>query len=81
MVCCSRPCSIKGQRHVRINGTARAVRTIPTAIGQVDRCTPGCGVAISVIDGSVDKTRPGRANEDEKREKPEGGSSDGHVSW
>jgi hypothetical protein len=64
-----------------MNGTAGAVGTIPRAVGQVDGCTLGYGVAISVIDGSVDKTRLGRADEEVKREKPnDSGSSDGHVS-
>ena len=36
-------------------------------------------VTISVIDGSIDEMRPSRADE-EKREKSESGSSDGHVS-
>ena len=36
-------------------------------------------VTISVIDGSIDKKRPGRADE-EKREKPEHSPFDGHVS-
>ena len=67
-----------GQGRVRINGTARTARTIPRAVGQVDGFKPGCGVAICVIDDSVDKNRPSRA--DEKREKPEDSLSDGHVS-
>ena len=80
MVCCSRPCIVKGEGWARINGTVSAVRTVPKAVGQVDGFKPGCGVAISIIDGSVDKTRPGRADEEQKREEPEDGSSDGHVS-
>ena len=79
MVCCSGPCSVQGQGLVRINGTTRAVRIIPRAVGQVDGFKPGCEVAISIIDGSVDKTRPGGADEEEKCEKRED-SSGGHVS-
>lgn len=78
MVCCSRPCFVKGEGCARINGTVSAVRTIPRTVGQVDRFKPSCGVAISIIDSSIDKTRPGRADEEES-EKPEN-PSDGHVS-
>ena len=72
MVCCSRPCSVKGQGRARINVTARTAPTVPRTVGQIDGFQPGCGIAIVVIDGFVDKNRPSRA--DEKREKPEDSS-------